>query len=130
MPKDIAVLKTSSFGQFSLPEEQQLIQENQSKKFGNFKGHLIDHLKSSAHEWCCDFSKALKIKEKEINEEHEKIGLRVGRIAYTAIKEGKGSKFFERLLSLNELNNVDIGELNHSREFFREFRKNIFFTMK
>lgn len=130
VPKDIAVLKTGSFGQFFLPEEQQLIQGNQSKKFGNFKGHLIDHLKSSAHKWCFNFSEALEIKEKEINEEHEKIGLRVGRTAYTAIKEGKGSKFFERLLSLNELNNVDIGELNHSREFFREFRKNIFFTMK
>lgn len=95
VPKDIAVLKTGSFGQFSLPEEQQLIQENQSKKFGNFKGHLIDHLKSSAHKWCCDFSEALKIREKEINEEHEKIGLRVGRTAYTAIKEGKGGKFLK-----------------------------------
>lgn len=28
VPKEIAVLKTASFGQFSLPEEEQLIQEN------------------------------------------------------------------------------------------------------
>ncbi|KAG8175421.1 hypothetical protein JTE90_021118 [Oedothorax gibbosus] len=49
VPKDISVLRTASLGQFSLPEEEQLIQENQSKRFGNFKGHLIDHLKSSAH---------------------------------------------------------------------------------
>ncbi|GBM25835.1 hypothetical protein AVEN_151316-1 [Araneus ventricosus] len=82
-----AVLKTGSFGQFSLPEEQQLIQENQSKKLRNFKGHLIDYLKSNAHKWCCDFSEALKIKEKEMNEEHEMIGLRVDRTDYTAIKE-------------------------------------------
>lgn len=65
-----------------------------------------------------------------MKEEHEKIGLRVGRTAYIAIKEGKRGKLFERLLSLNQLNNLDIGELNHSREFFRELRKNIFLTMK
>lgn len=130
IPKDIAVLKTAKCGIFSLPDEEQLIQDIQSKKFVNLKTHIIDHLKSNAHKWCTKFSDAVEKKEKVINEEHEKIGMRVTRAAYCAIKEGKGGKFFERTLSLNMLNDADIGELNHSREFFREFRQNIFFTMK
>lgn len=56
--------------------------------------------------------------------------MRVARAAKTVIKEGKGEKYFERLSSLNILNDADIGKLNHSKEFCRQFRKNIFLPCK
>lgn len=35
-------------------------------------------------------------KEAFIDKEHSEIGLRVARVAYSSVKEGKGGKFFER----------------------------------
>lgn len=129
IPKEIAILKTGTFGIFSLPSEKQLMQPTQSPEFRNLKTHIIDHLESNAHNWCIKFSETAEKRNLMEKKEHEKVGLRVARSAYSAIKEGKGGKYFERLLSLNVLNGADVGELNHSTEFFREYRKNVFFTM-
>ncbi len=72
------------------------MQPTQSMEFQNFKTHLIDHLQSNARKWISDFSEVMERKEILEKNEYEKVGLRVSRAVYSAVKEGKGSKFFER----------------------------------
>ena len=90
VPKEIAILKTRSFGIFSLPSEKQLLQTNQSVEFRNLKTHFIRHLQSKAHYWGINFSEAMDNKTAIMKKEHEVVGLHVERAAYSAVKEGMG----------------------------------------
>ena len=56
-----------------------------------------------------------------MKKEHEILGLRVEKTVSSVVKDGKGGKFLERILSINCLNDADNSEHNHSRFFLREF---------
>ena len=54
----------------------------------------------------------------------KKVGLTVGRVAYTIIKEALPYSKFDKLLLTMSLCDTDIGNINHSRFFVTNFLDN------
>lgn len=99
------------------------------KSFSNLKSHIKKHILSHSH----------------VNKQHEKvleetsseksktrlhdIGMKVGRVAYNVCFSGMSFQSFETQILLQNLNGVDIGDINHSKDFVKkllpEFAKHI-----
>lgn len=82
--------------------------------FRNLKTHIIGHIRKNTHKWSMDFKELKSQEEQEENKKQEAIGLSVTWIAYTAVKEDKCGKQYERQIDLNNLNGANVGYTNHS----------------
>ena len=91
-----------------------------SQTFRNLKKHLMDHFTSEKH-----IEKCLKNVEKQEEEKSTKseidIGLRIVRTCFHLYTKARPFSDFESLLILQHLNDIQIGNINHSKLFPRKF---------
>lgn len=105
-----------------LHDDQYLSIEVMSEEFRNLKKHIKRHLLQEIH-----LSNVEK-REREENERCRKetrchaIGMRIARICYAGYQSGRSSRGYEREILKAKLNGLDIGDINHSKEFYTNFR--------
>ena len=93
----------------------------QSEAFRNLKKHLRRHLTGVLHKSNLDdAASAEKLKSKEERRERL-VGTRIGTTCYYLFKKGRPDTDFPNLLLLQSMNELDIGELNHSEKFPARF---------
>ena len=97
----------------------------QSKKFGNLKTNLKNHLKTMAH------IKALEEATNKANIEYKEdsrnkaVALKICRMAYYLLKAGRPDTDFTTLIYLHSVNGCDVGDINHSFNFVPQFLKHV-----
>ena len=91
-----------------------------TQSFRNLKKNVRAYLLSENHKKEVQLNKE-KEKEDPTSDSERAIGMRIGRVCYYLFKRGKPYAEFEQLLLLHNLNNVKIGNLNHSIQFPRKF---------
>ena len=93
----------------------------QSEAFRNLKKQLRRHLTGVLHKSNLnDAASAEKLKSKEERWERL-VGMRIGTTCYYLFKKVRPDTDFPNLLLLQSMNELDIGELNHSEKFPASF---------
>jgi hypothetical protein len=90
-------------------------------KFHQLKYHIQRHLDSDKHKELSEVSSSLK-KEGRLN----KIGMLLSAIAYEIIFHGHSFRDYEKRVAILDMNGVDVGNLNHSRDFLTRFLNTIY----
>ena len=80
------------------------------------KGRVIKHQNSAVHK----LSSSAWAAEVERRRAAHDTGMILGRAAYYQLREGGSYLGFERLVQLQDMNGVDVGNLNHSEKFCRD----------
>lgn len=105
-----------------LHDDQYLSIQVMSEEFRNLKKHIKRHFVQEIH-----LSNVEK-REREENERFRKetrghaIGMRIARICYAGYQSGMSSRGYEKEILKAKLNGLDIGDINHSKEFYSNFR--------
>ena len=92
----------------------------QSEAFRNLKKHLRRHVTGVLHKSDLDDASAEKLKSKEERRERL-VGMMIGTTCYYFFKKGRPDTDFSNLLLFQSMNELDIGELNHSEKFPARF---------
>ena len=92
-----------------------------SQKFRNLKKNIKRHLSKEIHinsvkEW----NQLQKTHDKRETRVHS-IGMRIARLCYAGYRTGSTKRNFEQEILRSVLNGVDLGDINHSKEFYSEF---------
>lgn len=102
------------------------IGSNLPPKFRNLKRHLKDHLLSNLHKKSVELVEETdKEKNKYVTRETE-VGKRIDRIAYRLYYKGRPYADFEEEETLNIQNGCDMGDINHSVAFVKNFLPYVF----
>ena len=94
-------------------ERKKIVKNN--KAFQNLKKSI------KRHQEACESDN----RDEALNSRSKKVGLTVGRVAYTIIKEALPYSKFDKLLLTMSLRDTEIGNINHSRFFVTNFLDNI-----
>ena len=94
---------------------------NLPAKFRFLKKHLKEHLLSKVHQSNLDLREGNAIKEEQYQKREREVGLRIGRIAYKLYFKGRPYCDFEDEIALSISNGCDLGDINHSDAFVRNF---------
>ena len=86
-----------------------------SRDFRNLKTHAKRHLKND-----CDWQKKEIYKGKCETPEHA-VGMRIARLYYAGYLIGSYKRYFEQEILKSVLNGLDVGDINHSSEFYLNF---------
>ena len=93
----------------------------QSEAFRNLKKHLRRHLTEVLHNSNLDdATTAEKLKTKEERRERS-VGMKIGKTCYYLFKKGRPDTDFPDLILLQSMNELDVGEINHSETFPAKF---------
>ena len=105
--------------------ESDFTDQMQSKKFGSLNTHLKNHLKTQTH--IKAMTEATNIANMEYKEDtrNKAVALKIGRIAYFLIKNGRPDTDFTTLIYLHSSNGSNVGDINHSYSFPPEFLKHV-----
>ena len=90
--------------------------------FYHLKGNIKRHFKKDVH---IENLKRFKEQENEstlLKLRNKNIGMRIARICYDIYQTGASERSYEKEILKCSLNDVDIGDLNHSRNFARNYR--------
>ena len=123
---DLCSSKPSSGGNlpgiFSYSKDIEPSSSNQSQEFRSLKHHLKNHFTKKVH---IDNWEALKLSEDEERKFTNRcfeVGMRISRLCYDIYKEGYSAHTFEKEVWKATLNWIDMGDINHSRNFPDKFR--------
>ena len=100
-----------------------LSEKNIPAEFTRLKRSVSRHLDTKIHTQNVKDTSSIKFEEDKCNIRAKEVGMRLGRSAYMCYKKGLPERFFEELRLLHVLNKTDIGDLNHSKRFYMDFRK-------
>ena len=92
-----------------------------SGQLSNLKGRLKYHLESASHVNALqrnDAKERINVKEETRN---QRCGMNNGRTGYYLLSNGRPSSDFTQLLSMQHTNGCDIGDINHSTYFLKNF---------
>lgn len=99
------------------------------REFINLKAHIGRHLTHKTH---IENSKEKDIErklQKSLTQRQYRVGMNLGRQAYKILKCGDSYLQYETDVSVLEAQGVDVGNLNHSRKFVKEFSKSVSKTL-
>ena len=104
-------------------ESEELFQSNNllSRDFRNLKTHVKRHLENEVH---LRNTNALLEKENIASNRETRahaVGMRIGRLCYAGYKIGSSKRNFENEILKCVLNGLDVGDINHSKEFYSNF---------
>ena len=96
-----------------------------TKKFSNLKQILKKHLQTKSH------LKSLEVATSKANIQYKEdsrnkiVALRILRIAYFLLKNGRPDTDFTALVYLHTVNGSDVGDINHSHNYVPKFLKHL-----
>ena len=93
----------------------------QSQKFRNMTKLLRKHVKSNSHQDKIKAAAVTNLVVARRGDRNREMGRRLGTLAYFLYYNDLPFALYESLLLWFTLNNIDVGEINHSREFVRLF---------
>ena len=119
------VLKCNICGQtFGYDQEKtDLSAEKISGKFSNLKFSLHRHLGRPTHIAAAEKLEASEKMEEEMECKERTIGLRAGSLCYYLSSQGIADRHYPMLVHLLQSMGLEMGSLNHSRRFPRQFLK-------
>ena len=103
---------------------------NMPESFRKLKSHLKDHIDSTSHRNSVHRSVQTEKSTQHLMSRSLRVGLAVARTAYIVYRNAFGMAKFEDLISLQNLNGQDMGQLNHSKRFATEFRNSVAAVIK
>ena len=94
-------------------------------EFRHLKGNIKRHLIGVKHQKCWEKLVRQQEKQRVWETRNIEIGMRVARICYCVIQEGRSKESFEKDLLKASLNGEDLGDINHSKNFVDKFRPHL-----
>ena len=105
--------------------ETDFTNKTQSREFSNLKKSLNRHLQTMAHKNSLEvITNKANIEYKE-DSRNKAVALKICRIAYFLLKNGRPDTDFTTLIYLHSANGCDIGDINHSYNFPPLFLKHV-----
>lgn len=103
-------------------DEQHQNTQVMSREFRNLKTNIKRHFMLELHKenlkrWEGEESKHC-VRETRCHS----IGMRITRICYAGYKSGMSARDYEKEILKAKLNGLDVGDINHSKEFYSNFR--------
>ena len=103
-------------------DEQHQNTQVMSREFRNLKTNIKRHFMLEFHKenlkrWEGEESKHC-VRETRCHS----IGMRIARICYAGYKSGMSARDYEKEILKAKLNGLDVGDINHSKEFYSNFR--------
>ena len=92
------------------------------KKFKCLKSHLKAHFANKKHVDNIEIKNKMEDDERKFQSRCHKVGLRIARLCYDGYKSGASVRAFENDVMKAVLNDTDLGDLNHSKNFPDKFR--------
>lgn len=90
--------------------------------FRNLKKNIISHIQSRGHVEALASSNIATRSEKSLNA----IGMKVAMVAYSTIYNGEPFRIFEKRVCELIAAKTEMGNINHSQQFFRRFMENCY----
>ena len=94
---------------------------SQSKAFGNVNKSLKRHLEISSHKKALEEATIQANLEYKEDYRNKAVALRICRISYFLLKNGRPDTDFTTMIYLHSANGCDIGDINHSYNFPPKF---------
>ena len=103
-------------------DEQYLSNQVMSQEFRNLKKHIKRHFMQEIH--LNNVEKWEKEESKRCSRETRchAIGMRIARICYAGYQSGMSARGYEKEILKAKLNGLDVGDINHSKEFYSNYR--------
>jgi hypothetical protein len=117
---------TLSSGQFHLKGENmarfgvvklQDVSDVKPREFKTVKQAVKEHLQTSGHTMCLEAFHGEDMHRNKV----QRAGLAVARSALKTVREAQSFRFFEREIFDKHVDGVNVGNLNHSRDFITRF---------
>ena len=93
------------------------------KNFKYLKSHLKRHLANKTHVENHEAKNKTEDDERKFQIRCKQVGLRIARLCYDGYKSGSSARAFENEVMKAVLNDIDLGDLNHSKNFPDKFRR-------
>ena len=97
-----------------------------SQKFRNMTKLLRNHIKCQSHQGKVRDAAANNLALAQRGERNREMGRRLGTLAYFLFYNNLPFTLYESFLPWFTLNNIDVGEINHSRYFVRNFVDSVY----
>ena len=114
---------TIAIGTFDITNIEYEKQPIKSPKFKNLVASLKRHLKLETHIQNVNHE-CMELKKR--SEKNKEVGRRIGSLSYYIYYKDIPLNFFGEFLPWFTLNNIDIGEVNHSRTFIKHFINSVY----
>ena len=105
-----------------LHDEQYLSNQVMSQEFRNLKKHIKRHLMQEIHLSNVEKWEREESKRSSRETRCHAIGMRIAWICYAGYQSGMSSREYEKDILKAKLNGLDVGDINHSKEFYSNFR--------
>lgn len=121
IPANITTERTQNTpGIIKIQEVENTKQKVQSRELRNLKTHLIHHLKTDTHKINTEKQHEQLNATTRIRARNRDIGRKIGSLAYFFLYYKLPYRLFEKFMPMLSLNDIDIGQINHSEIFLRK----------
>ena len=90
---------------------------NLSQEFRYLKKHIKGHSNRELHCQKLADSEMASLKSTKVAKRSDQVGMRLGTIAYQIMYHGEALTSYERKVAALSMNGVDVGNINHSKNF-------------
>ena len=117
----ISITTTTGHFTYTIHEEYDSNEHDSSQKFYNLKRSLKRHIVTQTHKDALNDISATTAFELKVEKREKNIGMRLARIAYNILKKGRPDTDFPEHVLLQHINGVDVGNVNHCKNFVLHF---------
>ena len=117
---------TAGCFRYPIPENYNCsVSDSTGRPFWNLKKSIRRHLMTSTHKDALNDATVKTEDASKIDTREKMVGMRLARIAYNLLKKGRPDTDFPDELLLQHLNGIDVGHINHTENFVRNFLPHI-----
>lgn len=106
---------------YKITEDYDCSELDKTQPFRNLKRSIKRHLVTQTHREALNDASVKTEYDAKLENRERLIGMRLARMAYHLLKKGRPDTDFPEQVLLHNLNGVDVGNVNHSKNFVAKF---------